>query len=80
MPIVLVTSLHAGVIAQSQEILKWFILEVETDGKCEKNYWNNVLLFDKNDTQSSAVFIQHALFVSLSYSMSKDTHKTSKIW
>jgi hypothetical protein len=29
----LVTSIHA----QSQDFLKWLILEMDTDGKCEKN-------------------------------------------
>jgi hypothetical protein len=36
MSIVLVTSIHAGVIAQNQEFLKWFILEMERDGMCDE--------------------------------------------
>ena len=32
----LVTSINADVIAQNQEFLKWLILDMETDGKCDR--------------------------------------------
>ena len=41
--IMLVKSIHAGVFAQTQEFLKWLILEKERDGKCEKKYIQSVL-------------------------------------
>jgi hypothetical protein len=78
MPIMLVTSIHAGVIAQNQEFLsdsfsRWRKM------KCVKKLLKYCLSFDKNDTQASVVSIQQAMLAPVSYNVSKGTHNTNKI-
>jgi hypothetical protein len=34
--IMMVTSIHADLIAQNQDFLKWLILDMETDGECDR--------------------------------------------